>query len=208
MGKIVVFRESEWNNNLNRINESVEKFNLLFQESLNLNLIKIKSVEDFKRLIMEAETFIKERIADELPPQSFGIFRLKKQAAVSLLELPDFQKLNQMAKDCAKIETSMALNYCVIKNDKVTIDPVKLEELKRAYTTSTKNADEEKLLSAYHALVEAANTYSKACEKVGLGSLYSEKPLSALFFVASDGTVKQSEIYLLEAWARLQKDLI
>lgn len=204
--KTVLFRQSDYQNNLNRINEAVEKLNLPFLEFNSMNLFKIKSADDLRGLVFGGEKFVKSRIADELPVQSFGIFKLKKQSAVDLLDLPSFEKLNSLVEDCAKVETSMALNYCLIKNDKVTIDQSKLEALRQAYSTSTKTAEEERLLNAYHALVEAANTYSKVCERVGLGSLYSETPLSSLLFVSNDGSVKQSETYLVETWARLQRD--
>ncbi len=203
MGKIVLYRQDQYEAFLARISEASERFSLSLTEFNGLNLFKLKGIQDFGLLIRGGEVFVKARLAEELPPQSFGLFKIKKEAAVSLLDLPSLDRLNDLCKDCHP-EISL-LQYCQLKNDKVIIDPMKLEELKQAYTTVTRNAKEERLLSCYEALVKATSEFSKASVDLNCAPLYQDNVIGKFLNVLADGTVTRSEQFLSEVWGDLER---
>ena len=205
MGKTVIFRESDYQNNVNRINESVEKFSTLLQENNRMGLVKIQNLEELRKLINGGEAFVRTKISEQLPDQSlvFGGFRLKRKSAVDMLELPDFKELHELATDCQKLIS--LLQYCQVKNDKVIVDPVKLEELRTAYTTSTRSTKEERLLSCYEAWVKASNEFSKASQDANGAPLFHDNPIGKFLNVMHDGSVTRSEEFLMETWGDLER---
>lgn len=143
---------------INALKESVqngrEQWQKLFDQNKSLGLIKIKSLEDLSQLAANGETFIRERIANELPAQSFGAFKLKREAAVSLLELPDFTELNEVADEC---KSAPSTQYYKLSGDTVTINQDELDKAIQSHTLTAKTSGQIALWKAHNEASAALN---------------------------------------------------
>src|SRR5688500_15635043 len=98
---IIYLNEEQLNNKLKDLERSRLMLQELFTEINRLNAdyslgFKIKTIEDLGTLARDGEESIKQKIAESLPSQTVGLFKLKRRATVDILDLPSFTMLNDI----------------------------------------------------------------------------------------------------------------
>lgn len=149
---IIYQNESALHSRTNQLNEAATALNNALKELAGLNLIKINSITEVSDFITNNEEFVKTKIANELPVQTFGLFKLKKRHAVDLLDLPSFEKMNEL---CHIAEPYVhELQYMVFKSGQVVINPTELNKVIESYSIILQSDAEEKAAQAHSDLAK------------------------------------------------------
>lgn len=144
---------STLNNVISNLNEALTACNNVLSEMEELSVsVKIDTISDLTELVNKKDEFVKTKIANELPVQKLGLFNLKKRHAVDLLDLPSFDKLNEL---CAIAEPFVSeRQYFVFKSGKVIISPAQLAMITETYSIVATNSIEERAAEAHEHLAK------------------------------------------------------
>lgn len=179
---------------LKNLNEIRERVSRLIEEFRKLDLFPLKGVDDLSQLIERKDQFILERIADELPPQQLGKFKLRKSEAVAMLDLPDFDEIKihcDKCRDFLSHKTAFSLN-----NWKLSFNEAGVQILLNARRIFVDGKDGEALAAHYEQFVKITNDFSNAMSAAGLIHLHPETRLNGIVSVRSDGSVTgREEVY-------------
>lgn len=155
-----------------QLNELASKANELMKLVNEQGLIKINSMKDFADLVNEdGEPFIKKRIGEQLPESSFsfGIFKLKRNAAVNLLDLPDFAELNKLA---GELKNDLGrLNQLEIKDKSIQASDAAIKKIIEINSFIAITEPEIKAAQAHEQLAELINTMAKVMPITGESKL-------------------------------------
>ncbi|MBX2956084.1 MAG: hypothetical protein KF846_07995 [Cyclobacteriaceae bacterium] len=174
--------------NLNNIRERVSR---LIEEFRKLDLFPLKGLDDLSQLIERKDQFILERIADELPPQQLGKFKLRKSEAVAMLDLPDFDEIKIHCDKCRDfLNHKTAFN---LSNWKLSFNEAGVQIILDARRIFVDDKDGEALAALYEQFVKNTNAINAA----GLTHFFHpETRLNRIVSFGSDGSVTgREEVY-------------
>ena len=194
---IIAFDEAGYNSQLLKINKSLKQFNDLLDEVNKLDLIKFNSISELITLSEQGQEYIKDRIKEELPVQQMGRFTMKKSASIDMLELPNMNKLDELAEGI--LDSTDARDFTIIK-EKVIINDEYLESLKERFSVIATTEVQARMYSKYCLAAAALSELNVALKEVYNGhlSINEHNKFSDLFFLHKDGSIKIKEYLLLE----------
>lgn len=192
------FNELAFNSEVEQISQVGDKFTKLLNEFARLDLFKIESSEDFDKLVSNPETFVKETIGKQLPPQTWGKFTLKKEAAIGMLDLPDFTVLKELAQDCRQYLGLRKYFNC--NGNKLTRNDKAVEALKDSLSIFATTSEEVSIHEALTHAAKAMEALSQALtESTGQG-IDSNESIRSYFDVSHDGSVHVSQTFFSHHW--------
>jgi len=190
MKKIVYQNQSGIDSFLKKVNDIKASVTILLDEFNKLDLFKLTSIDDLSHLISKKESFLMERIEEELPIQKLGNFRINKKEAVALLDLPSFTVVIDCCNNCKEFSSySRLFNYDGLK---LEVDEIRLQLHTDAYRFYSTTKDQENLAAAHEAAVKALDQFQKALIASGAPTMSNNISIGT-YFAVSDNTIKEME---------------
>ncbi len=179
------FNKEAFDAQMNIVTQAEAAFGDLLKEFADLNLFKINSIQDLAKLVNDPEPFIKDWVGNQMPPQSFGIFKLKKQAAIDMLDLPDFSKTKELAKEC--LQYLNRINYLTIRNNSLSRNEKAIEDLREScYILATTNEEAQ--------VHEAITQTTKGIEALYIALRAKPMPYKRLLFSGNNSNNERSPV--------------
>lgn len=125
--------------------------------------IMIHSISELERLANEGENYIRERMANEVEKDipKFGIFKVDKEKAAALLELPDLNELNGLVNSLS-YDIKKDINILSTDGKTVKLEEKAIEAIKNQCTLFADTKPKANLLQAYKDAVSSLNKLQEA----------------------------------------------
>ena len=180
MKKILYKNEVAINTDLTKILEARNCFQNIVDQYVAMELpIKLTSSIDLKNLINGGSIWIKERLAEGIATQKILGFSIKGSAAVELMNLPNFQELNETAEVCKPM--LHYLLYISFNGKEISLNSGYQGVIAEQHTVWAQNAEQERLLSSHLAAVKALTSFNDCIKAAGLDRLNPDMTLKHYF---------------------------
>jgi hypothetical protein len=137
--------------------EALLVFGELYAEIQRLSLINVKTVQELTELAEGQEAYLKERIASdikELP--KIGNFFFKRSTLVESLDLPSFEKLNEICNKALQ-HNYAAKNYLSLSNGILAV--ITEDQLKEKFSIYAETSEESKLLELHQEAAKSLQAF-------------------------------------------------
>jgi hypothetical protein len=127
---------------------AIQDFNELAR-LMNVN----PSAREFSKLL---DNFIQQKIGSQLNEAdipSFGMFKMRKKAAVAMIETPDVSQFVEVYSENFQA-ASYAMELADLVKGKIVLSKAKHSALVERHTVSAKTAEEKTILAKLHGIVE------------------------------------------------------
>jgi hypothetical protein len=179
---VFYFDQSGFENRLMKITSGAEKLQELLTESNNLDLVKIKSIEELVKLSEAGgESYIKSQIGKDLEPQKIFGITVSRRKAVELLELPDMDKLSHLARECQPYNAEV--KHYTLKNGKVIIDQKEVESTRNQYTVIASTPEQIQLLDSHKKSAAALTEFNKSLSEVLQKEIHPDTAIKEYFII-------------------------
>jgi hypothetical protein len=175
------------------INTALPAMQDLLNEANKLNVVKINTIEEFKKLAENGEKYIKEKLAAQIDAPVFGLFKMKRAAFVDTLELPNMDNLNALAKEA--MVNIKSIKYYAIKGAKVIVNEQAFEIMRQQNSVIAKTSEHLKFSDAFTSAAQALGVLHNTLKKLDGAGLNIESDVDRYFILNKDGVVTVNEFW-------------
>lgn len=194
METVYHFNAQGYNSHVAKIKQAETHFQNLLDEFNTLGLFKIETKEQLGELATGVDVWIKEKLAEGIQPTKIFGISISRKKAVELLELPDFEKLNELSEQAKPYIND--LPYLALTGSKVLFDEKQDKAIRDTFTVYAKYDAERKAIAAHKKMASLLEDF------MAVFPLYKGSPLSDLFTFESGGKVSAREYFYVEkGWA-------
>lgn len=156
------FNESAFNRDLQEYQAGEQLIQAALNELSKLKLgVEINNSDELQEFIVDPVRYAKGKLEESISEtRILGIVVSKRKIVDQLMELPSFEKLEELVQACEQFRY-LPQRLKVTKN-KVSISEEAIKTLKEVHSLSSQNHEEDVILEHYNQLVESASKLNQA----------------------------------------------